>query len=199
MKFIPRKKKKHLGLTDILREVKKHTASQKLTMGDLVDALDNRGFGPLLLAPQLLILLPTGALPGVPTLSGVLIILIAGQIVLGYKHPWLPRKIREQAVSKPKFNAAYKKITPYTQKIDKLFKPRLNMFASPCVIRFIAGLFVLMSLMFPVLEFIPFTSDGPAVVMTFFALGISTNDGLLILLGFLLAFVGLPLFLLWLI
>lgn len=87
------------GLTDILERIHKQTGRKELSIKDMLDALHNKGFGPLLLVPVLLILLPTGALPGVPTLAAALVFLAAGQILMGRKRPWLPQKIEDCSFS----------------------------------------------------------------------------------------------------
>lgn len=174
------------GLTDILERIHKKSGKKELSIKDVLDALHNKGFGPLLLAPVLLILLPTGVLPGVPTLAATLIFLTAGQILVGRERPWLPQKIETRSFPKAKFDKGYKKVLPYTRKFDKLLKPRLQVFVTPVFIKIIAVLFILMAMMMPPFEFIPMGSDVLAIIMFFFAMGISTNDGLLVLIGFLL-------------
>lgn len=44
--------------------------SDKTSLGEVIERFDDRG-GPLLLAPALVALLPTGATPGVPTICGI--------------------------------------------------------------------------------------------------------------------------------
>ena len=152
-------------------------------MAHIVSALERRGFGPLLLGPSLLIVLPTGIVPGVPTVAAALIIFIAGQIVLGRPSPWLPPKLARYAVSKKRFDQASEKIKPWTCKIDLLLKPRLTFLVTPLAIRLIAALCFLMSLPMPLLEFIPFGSNAVGYSVLFISLGISARDGLLVAIG----------------
>ena len=53
----------------------------ELSLVSVVETMQGRGFGPLLLAPTLMVLLPTGAIPGVPTLSALLIMLVESLLV----------------------------------------------------------------------------------------------------------------------
>ncbi|QJX02492.1 hypothetical protein HML84_13100 [Alcanivorax sp. IO_7] len=55
-----------LGLTDILRELAEWPDGGRISLVSVVDTMQGRGFGPLLLAPALLVVLPTGAIPGCP-------------------------------------------------------------------------------------------------------------------------------------
>ncbi|MDX1654759.1 MAG: exopolysaccharide biosynthesis protein, partial [Candidatus Competibacteraceae bacterium] len=54
---------KHLKLEDILLQLRSDSDTQKVTVGELVSTFEQREFGPLLIVPALLTLLPTGAIP----------------------------------------------------------------------------------------------------------------------------------------
>ena len=58
-------------------------------------------------------------------MTGVLVILFAGQLLLGRKHPWVPRRLREFSIEKADFEKARLKIEPYTKKFDRLLRSRL--------------------------------------------------------------------------
>ena len=74
------------ALTETLEVLKEETKGDKISIGDIVEALNHRGFGPLLIGPSLLVVMPTGAIPGIPSLCALLIILIAAQIAFGKRH-----------------------------------------------------------------------------------------------------------------
>ncbi len=63
------------------------------------------GFGPLLFFPALIELMPIGSIPGVPTFLAVIIVLVAGQVLMGRKQFWIPgfierRKVRAKRLEK---------------------------------------------------------------------------------------------------
>lgn len=58
---------------DTLNIVKNDVKGRDIAFGDVAQSLNHRGFGPLLLAPALITILPTGAIPGVPAISGLFI------------------------------------------------------------------------------------------------------------------------------
>ncbi len=76
-----------MSVHDVLQRLQQEAEADNVAVGTLVDALNSRGFGPLLLAPALIALLPTGGIPGVPSLCGVLIFLIAIQGSMGDRSP----------------------------------------------------------------------------------------------------------------
>ncbi|WP_339927585.1 exopolysaccharide biosynthesis protein, partial [uncultured Cobetia sp.] len=54
------------NLTGLLEELDREIEGD-ISLGDILEHFNSRGFGPLLVLPALLVLLPTGAIPGVPT------------------------------------------------------------------------------------------------------------------------------------
>jgi hypothetical protein len=153
----------------------------------LITALESRGFGPLLLAPALLALLPTGAIPGVPSICGILIFLIAIQGSVGRPFPWVPGRLRDLSIHREKLIGAIGRVRPVTTRIDRLFSPRLLLLSRPvtnqitCLVCAVSGL-----AMIP-LELIPFAAAAPAFAITLAAIGISTRDGILIIAAWLAA------------
>src|SRR5690606_16055838 len=70
-----------------------------VAVSDIVHRIGDDAFAPLMLAPALIMLSPATAIFGVATLCGVLIALIAMQIVLGRKQLWLPRFVLDRRIS----------------------------------------------------------------------------------------------------
>ncbi len=176
-----------MNLTDVLDGMDDKAEGDKLTLGEVVDSFGSRGFGPLLLAVSLIELLPTGAIPGVPTFLAIVVVLLASQLLVGRSSPWIPQKLRNKGFSKDKFAKGRDKVRPFTQKVDKAIKPRLEQFTTPFAARWVAGICVLLAMTMPPLEVIPFASSLPAAAIGLFGIGLSAKDGLLILMGLLVA------------
>ena len=64
------------NLTGLLEELDREIEGD-ISLGDILEHFNSRGFGPLLVLPALLVLLPTGAIPGVPTTCALFIVLTA--------------------------------------------------------------------------------------------------------------------------
>ncbi|MBR9790503.1 MAG: exopolysaccharide biosynthesis protein [Gammaproteobacteria bacterium] len=67
----------------------------EVSVGDVVNKFESRGFGPFLLLPALIALLPTGAIPGVPSICGVTLCIICLQMAFGDEHPLVTRRPEE--------------------------------------------------------------------------------------------------------
>lgn len=183
---------KRITLTGVLETMDEKAEGDKLTLGAVVDSLGTRGYGPLLLAPVLIDILPTGGVPGIPTLVAATVIIFAVQMILGRASPWMPNKLRSKGFARSKFDKARNKVTPVTEKIDLLIKPRLSFLTTPAAARVVGVICILMALTMPPLEVIPLAGGGylSAVVIALLAVGLSGHDGLIILLGLILAVVG---------
>ena len=169
-----------MGITDVLESVKENAEGEKVELGEVVEHLENRGFGPILLAPALVALLPTGAIPGIPSACGILIFLIAIQMAWGKKHPWLPQRLKSIGFSRDKLGQVIDKSAPVTKKIDRWFKPRILILSDGVVKRSVALLCALAGLMMIPLELVPFAVMLPAFAIVLAAVGLSTEDGIVI-------------------
>lgn len=187
-----------ISLTDVLDSLDDKAEGEKLTLGAMVDAIGSRGYGPLILAAALVELMPTGGIPGIPTMVAITVIIFSAQLVAGRERPWVPQRLRNKGVSRNKFNKAREKVKPLTTRIDHLVKPRLSMLVTPFAARVVGVMCILLALTMPPLEIMPFLSYIPAFAIAFFALGLCTRDGLIILLGFMVAAVGAIGALIWL-
>ena len=175
-----------LDITAVLMTLRDDTDNDKISLGDIVSSLEGRGFGPLLMAPALIAFLPSGAIPGVPSLCGILIALIAIQKVFGKSHPWIPSRLRKADFDRDRFSDGVDNITPITKRIDRLFKPRITFLFGPVISRLIAALCVIFGLLMIPLELIPMAAAIPALAIIFAAIGLSTRDGVMLILALIL-------------
>ena len=174
------------GLADTLQIIKEETEGQKITIGEITEALNHRGFGPMLLIPVVLTILPTGAIPGVPVLCSCLIVLTSGQIICGRHYPWLPKWVKNFSFERKKFLSAMNKTKPIVTVIDHYVSPRLDFFSNDIMQRIIACFCLVLALMIAVVGFVPFMPALISIPILFFALGLSSKDGIMTLAGFML-------------
>ena len=63
---------------------------EAVTIGDAVEAIGTRGFGPVFLALALLVASPFGGIPTVPTIFAAMLAILAGQMVIGRQSLYVP-------------------------------------------------------------------------------------------------------------
>lgn len=173
-----------LNITQTLDKLLDDSDGKAISIDDVVSSLESRGFGPLLLAPALIAFLPTGAIPGIPSVCGILIFLVAIQRLIGKKHPWVPSKLRDVDFDRERFSKGLDWVRPWTEKIDKLFRPRLTFLFSPLMSWIIAALCVVFGLLMIPLELVPMAAAAPALAIILAAIGLSTRDGIFLIMSF---------------
>ena len=179
---------KAMNLTAVLDEIEENIDGDNISFGKIVDEFEDRGYGPLLLIAALFIMLPTGGIPGIPTVLAVVIIFIAAQLTWGRSTPWLPNKLRSISFDKAKFTKAASKIKPVTRKVDYILRPRLKRFAKKPMTRIIGAVIIGLCLFMPFLEIIPFADVIPSSSIVIISLGLTARDGIFTLVGLIAAF-----------
>lgn len=175
------------NITDVLETVEERVHSKRLSLGQIVDTFAHRGYGPLLLTAALIIVLPTGGIPGVPTAMGAAIILIAAQLAFGRSSPWLPKKLRKLNFRKKIFDKGADRIKPVTRKIDHVIKPRLEYLTCGVAARVVGAACVLVAALLPFTEVVPFSDIVPGLALGLLGLGLTARDGVMIIIGLIFA------------
>ncbi|ESR22676.1 exopolysaccharide biosynthesis protein [Lutibaculum baratangense] len=176
------------AVLDTVERVAREHRSVCLT--DVRDAMGDRGFGPMLMLPALVIVSPLSGIPTLPTMTALLVALVAVQILAGAKSLWIPRRLGTASLSQAHTERALRALRPMARFVDRLVRPRLRWATGPIAMRAVAVLCLLIALTMPPLEFLPFVSSLAAVVIVVLALALTARDGLLVLLGFALAAAG---------
>jgi|TARA_R110000796_G_scaffold250728_1_gene380330 hypothetical protein len=176
-----------------LEEMLEHVAGlakgeDKVSMGQVVESVGDRSFGPLLLMMGLTLFSPLSGVPGMAIFAGLFVLLIAVQMLIGRKHFWLPGFILKRAVAQDKLVKAIEWVKPLARRVDRLIKPRLNFMLHPSSTYLIAGLCVLIGAALPFLELVPFSSSIVGLALAVLGLALVSRDGLLVLIS--VAFIG---------
>lgn len=146
----------------------------ELTLGDIVRALGERGFGALILlfaAPNI-IPLP----PGSSFVFGVPLVFITAQLMIKQNKVWLPRKLMVMKVGGGRLPYLIERLVPYVIKVERFLKPRGTLLTSSLGERLagLGGLFASTVLLLP----IPGANMAPALALCCFALGLIEQDDL---------------------
>ena len=180
-------------LQNILKTAVDEASGDKVSFGDLLDLWEDRTFGPIFTILGLLIVLPPlGAIPGLPLVIGMVLVLFAFQMMVGSAHVWVPETVEKLSVSKKKVRKADKKAKGVLQQIDSWLTDRLTWAVSQPARQIAAGVVMMLGLTLIPLEMVPFAVAVPGLAITMIGLAIFARDGLLMLLalGFSLAAFG---------
>ncbi len=162
-------------------------ATERPTLGSLIDALGRSGHGLVLLLLALPSFIPV---PGLPTglVFGTALMLVAVQMMRGSETLALPQWMRRQVLPRGALVATAVKLDAWMGRLEGLLRPRLQALTEGAGVVIVAALILIMgiTLLLPV----PFGNQGPAFAVVVFAFGIMEKDGLAIIAGTVLAAIG---------
>ncbi len=178
-------------ISDVLRDIIQPDAgpgelAERLTIGEIVSGLGQRAFGAGLFIFAFPACLPGP--PGISSIFGVPILLLAIQMIMGDPRPWLPRFLSEKSVPRATLVDALRRIQPFLDRFENLSRPRLVALTGKRAERplGIAVLLFALVLCLPM----PFSNMVPSWGIALMGLGLIERDGLAILLGIVVAILG---------
>lgn len=155
----------------------------QVTLGELLDAVGRRSFGPLVLMCGVIVFSPLGGIVGLPTAIALLVILIAVQHLLHRKQFWLPEWLLRRRVGRALLVKALRFMLPPARLADRHVHPRLKFLTGRTSMQIVAVICVLLALTMPPLEVVPFANSATGLALAIFGLALIARDGLLVLLG----------------
>jgi|GEM_PF-179645 len=183
----------YMKLMDALERVEEKATGNEILLGDVVDTFNGRGFGALLILPSLIVAMPTGALPFVPLACSLFMILICVQIVMGRRHPWMPAAMRRIGFSRRKYEHTVDASRPYLSMLDRWSSPRLKILSRPLSQRVVAIFCIFLCVVIAAVALLPLASHIFALAILCFGIGISSRDGIMTLLGFMVTILSFAL------
>lgn len=180
------KTKKNQTLEEGILLLRKEARGEPLSVSVILHVLSRKG------RPLILILLSIPfcqpiQIPGLSTPFGFVIAFIGLRIVFG-KRIWLPKKLLAKKIPSPTFKKITDKALTLERKIKSWIHPRLIWMCHSSRMEKISGLVIFMLgtfLAFPLP--IPFSNLAPAWSIFLVALGMLEDDGVFVLIGYLVS------------
>lgn len=165
-------------LSVILLAIAQAQDKDRISIGDLLEALRRRALGALLFIFAVPTALPMP--PGVSAVVGAPLLFLSAQLMLGMR-PWLPRIITDRSLSRVDFEKVVATIAPWLAKAESIMKPRLEFLAKRPMVHLVGLVALLMS----VVLFLPIPLGNmlPSVAICVMSLGILERDGVWVLIG----------------
>lgn len=183
------------NLEQMLDQIGKVSAdSDGVSLSIIMEAVGSRSFGSLLVMAGVLLVSPLSGIPGMPTMMGMSVSLIAVQLLFRREHFWLTRWLLKRSVAGHKLGKAVNWLRPPARFIDRWLRPRLTAFISGVSLYFIAIICLVIAVSMPVMEVVPFSASTAGAVLALFGLSLIAHDGFLALLAFALMIIIFGLF-----
>lgn len=176
LKHPPGESKKRVS--QILDQVGDDDRRERVSISDLMRAMDARAVAALILLFALPNVLPTP--PGTSSILGLPLLYLCAQMMLG-KLPWLPAIIADRSMTRGDFNAFVGRVTPLLARAERLLQPRLLFITSARGEQVIGGLCLVLAIVLAMP--IPLGNMLPALGISLMALGVLERDGLWVVIG----------------
>ena len=142
-----------------------------------MSGLGRRAFGMLLFVAALPAFIP---IPIGGALSGPLVVLIAAQLLVGLRRPWLPRFIARRGPKRQALARFERSVDPWLGRLERIVRPRLTAVLDHRVATAFTGLLLLLLGLLLSLP-IPFTNYVFGGIVLLYALALLERDGALML------------------
>jgi hypothetical protein len=157
------------------------------SIGEMTDAVGDRGFGLLLMILSLPSALPIPA-PGYSIPFGIAMSVIAVQIIIGRDAIWLPERIKRFRLNVSFTRKIVSTGAGFLRRTEKLIRPRYRWMHTPlghsalAIVIFAMAVFM----MIPV----PLTNTAPAMAIFIIGVSMAEEDGLIAICAFIAALVA---------
>ncbi|HVY85786.1 MAG TPA: exopolysaccharide biosynthesis protein [Caulobacterales bacterium] len=166
------------GASAVLEELVDAFPNDRISVGELVDQLEGRAHGVLLLILALPMCIPN--VPGISTIFGFLMLAPALQLALGQRRLWVPQRARGWTFPRDGLHRALSAAIPTLKRLEYLIRPRLGFLTRWPVTTYVG----LQTLMMAIILILPVWGANwpPGITVALTALALLQRDGILMLL-----------------
>jgi len=152
-------------------------------VGELLDTLGRRSFGPIILLLGLIGLAPISNIPGVVAVVATLDLLVITEILIGMDHVWLPGFLARRSMAPDKLRRTLEWMRKPARIVDGFLRPRLTFATDGLGFYATAWICLLVAIALPFIEIVPFAGIVPNAALVAFGLAFTAHDGLWAMLG----------------
>ncbi|MEL7088608.1 MAG: exopolysaccharide biosynthesis protein [Pseudomonadota bacterium] len=171
-------------LTLLLDRLEAAGSGDSVTVQDILDAAGDRSIMPVVLAIALVLVSPLSGIPGLPTLSAIVILLVMGQALFRRRHLWLPGVLRNRRIGRDRYVQAIQWMRRPAAWIDRHSQPRLRILTVGPLRWLTLLVCMCVPMVWPFLELLPFVTSFGAGALALMTFGLFTRDGLYVLAGY---------------
>jgi hypothetical protein len=162
-------------VSDLLQLLSRTWPHERVSLGDVIRLLGDRGYGVLMFVLAL-----PGAVPGLSSIAAIPLALVAVQLAIGLPRPWLPRFLAARSLSRTDFARMVERVEPYLMRIERLLRPRFAPLTGPIGERLMGVMCLALALLLTV----PILFNLPLIVpIALMSLALLERDGVLAGIG----------------
>lgn len=169
-----------LRTSEILTRLAAHPSGERVSLFEILARIRARAFGVFLIIFAVPNLIPTP--PGFSTVAGLLILVVAVQLLIGRTALWLPEKLGYKSIQTRLLVRLIEWTVPKLRRIERWSKPRAvwltRLAARRLIGLLIVVLAIIMALPIPVVG-----NSPPALAITLMGFGMLERDGVWVAAG----------------
>jgi hypothetical protein len=177
-----------VSLVDLLARLFAGPREARVTVAQLMDDMRGRAYPLMVVVFDIPNCVPTG-IPWLSTITGIPIVILLGQMLMGYEVPTLPRFIATKSMPRSRLQDFLARARRWIVRLEKAVHPRWAAWTTGAA-GFWLSLALLLNAVILALP-IPFDNFPPAWAVMFFALALLERDGLMALAGWIMTLVTL--------
>lgn len=165
--------------TDALKRAVDRHSGESVSFGELLDRLEDRAFAILLLILALPNCIP--APPGLNSIMGLPLMVVAVQLAMGLDHPVFPRWVAERHIPVRHVRWLVDRCAPAIRALERWSRPRVPFLATRAGHRLVGTMIVIYAV--TILIPLPLTNFLPAIGVAIVAIGMLERDGGVMIVG----------------
>ncbi|WP_029011393.1 exopolysaccharide biosynthesis protein [Azospirillum halopraeferens] len=174
------------ALSDVLDRLERSVRGESVTVQEVVETLGRKSFASLMLIFSLISASPASAIPGITATVAVIVFILVVQMIAGRDCVWLPQFIYRRRMSRAKLCKGIGWLRRPVAFVERFLKERFTVLLHRPWLLLPLVLILALTLFMPVMEVIPTSGSIASAVIAFFAAGLLTRDGGLVLVSLLL-------------
>ncbi len=168
------------NLETLLNRLCDSTDGETVSVRDLLQAVGQRAYGPVLTVLGFVSISPLTLIPGANWLVSGVILVFALQMAVGRAYPWIPGRALSVTFPRAYLVTGVSNFSAFAIWVDRIIQPRLPWLTRPPFLQLAALICVVAALVSLPLGFIPFGPVLPGITVLLFGLALTARDGLLL-------------------
>lgn len=172
--------------TQVLEDVVKKSSSDRVSIADIVEAMEGVGFGLAMMIFAFGVIIPMP--PPIPGIISIPLVIFSLQMIAGCPSPKLPKRFNKISIKRKLLANLVQKSSRYIRFIEKFLRPRLIFMTSQVAERII-GVFIFIFALFVLLP-MPLSNFIPGLGVLVISFGLLGKDGLVVIAGVFIGLIG---------
>ena len=169
-----------MPVSELVTGIARDWPAERLTLGELIEALGPRGYGVMIVLFALPNLLPI-YIPGLSPIFGIPLLIICAQLAWGLPTPRLPGFLTRRSMKRSDLRMIAEKALPWLRRVERWVKPRPSFITTRTGERIIGAYGVWLAAI--VIVPLPLTNGPPSLACLIMAIGVMEEDSRTILFG----------------